>query len=152
MVPVDRVNGNKAYGNSLNGTISSTLSTVFNFDIPASDAGKQCTLEFLFPTQDNLETSAYSFHGAGKMSFHKLTAPATEETTFNTLPSVHQHLGDYTVTPGTATAVSSYTCAAGQKIAFMMSSADGSSLNYFQDYNPCRKSPTAATIPHSAAH
>ncbi|KAK5126581.1 hypothetical protein LTR85_009515 [Meristemomyces frigidus] len=137
MVTVDKANEDKAYSNSLNGTVSSTLATVFNFDIPASDAGKQCTLEFLFPTQDTLETSAYTFGGAGKMSFDMLTGPVTKDTTFKSLPPFHAHLGSYTVTPGTATAVSTYPCAAGQKIAFMMSSTDGSEMEYFQDFNPC---------------
>lgn len=60
IVPVNKAFPNKAYGTQYNGTSNSQVSSIFNFDIPAEYANKQCTLEFLFPTQEQLETSGES--------------------------------------------------------------------------------------------
>ena len=65
IVPINSTAPNKAYGTGYNSTASGTVSSIFNFDIPQSYAGKTCSLEFLFPTQDQLETSAYEFSGPG---------------------------------------------------------------------------------------
>lgn len=77
IVPVNSAEPDKAYGTQFNGTASGTISTIFNFDIPASYAGKECSIEFLFPTQDQLETSAYTY-SPGMFNFAFLKGAATE--------------------------------------------------------------------------
>lgn len=132
---------------------------MFNFDIPADAAGKTCSLEFMFPAQDQLETSAYTISGDGKANFYTLDKPAHKSNTFNTSPKSDkvslrpflphidtanfdpsQYLGEYTLTPGSSSRIHSMACPAGKTIGIWMFSATGSSLNYFQDFNPCRKS------------
>ena len=57
IVPIDEANAEEEFGTKYNGTASGSVSSIFNFDIPQSYSGLQCTVEFLFPTQDQLETS-----------------------------------------------------------------------------------------------
>ncbi|KAK4547136.1 hypothetical protein LTR36_001357 [Oleoguttula mirabilis] len=136
IVPVDSAHPDKAYGNSLNGTVSDTMKSIFNFDIPASAAGKQCTLQFLLPALGTMETSSYSYSGKGEMAFSYITSPATKETTHNSMATSYK-LGEFNIVPDTATTIRSHFCTPGRKLSFMMESTDGSELNYFQDSNQC---------------
>jgi hypothetical protein len=123
-------------GTSFNGTVSSTVSTIFNFDIPASDAGRTCSLVFLFPKQEDLETSAFSFSGDGKVSFGAVSEPATQSTTFNNAPTISQNLGDFTIAPGNSYAISTFECPAGQTVGYEITNAGSTSFEFFEDYNP----------------
>lgn len=145
IVSVDSANPSKAYGTSYNGTITPTISSIFDFDIPASDAGKTCSLVFLFPEESALETSAYTFNGKGGISVSKLPEPATEQTTYNSISSAAAHPAGSipSLQPGNSYVVSSYECAAGQRVAFEFSSTGGLDLDFFEDYNP---SPLGAYI------
>ncbi|KAI2694938.1 hypothetical protein CBS147332_9487 [Penicillium roqueforti] len=136
IVPVDSSSPDTAPGTSYNGTVSSTISSAFNFDIPSSDSGKTCSLVFLFPELQDLETSSYSFSGDGKIDFAKLSSAVDESTTFNNLPSVSQDLGDITVSPGNSYVISTFACPGGQTVAFEMKNSGSTDLNFFEDYNP----------------
>jgi len=136
IVPVSQKSPNQAYGTQYNGKINSDESTIFNFDIPSSYTGT-CKLEFLFPTQDQLETSSYTFSGNGQVDFKELSQVATQSTTYANQGSVKKDLGEYAVTPGSATTVATFPCPAGQAVSYEISSQSGTSLEYFQDYNPC---------------
>ena len=135
IVPVDSAQPNKAGGTSYNGTISFTVSSIFNFDIPASDAGKTCSLIFLLPTQSKLVTSAYSLSGTGGIDVAQLTAPATQSTSYNTVPAVKSDLGTTSIEPGSSYVIATQACAAGQRVAFEVSATGSLALNYFQDSN-----------------
>ncbi|KAI7262007.1 hypothetical protein KC343_g4663 [Hortaea werneckii] len=137
IIHINSAEPDKAYGNFFNGTMTSTISSMFNFDVPADAAGKTCSLEFMFPEQDQLETSAYTISGDGKANFYTLEKPAHKSNTFNTSPKPDKYLGEYTLTPGTSSKIHSMACPAGKTIGIWMFSATGSSLNYFQDFNPC---------------
>lgn len=137
IVPVDKSQPDQQGGTSYNGTISSTISSIFNFDIPATDAGKTCTLVFLLPEQSQLTTSAFSLSGSGGFDVAQLSSPATEQTTYNTVPSVASDLGGpSSVTPGNEYVIASGSCAAGQRISYEVTATGSLDLNYFQDYNP----------------
>ncbi|KAL2861801.1 ubiquitin 3 binding protein But2 C-terminal domain-containing protein [Aspergillus pseudodeflectus] len=136
IVPVDSSSPDEAVGTSFNGTVSSTVSTIFNFDIPASDAGRTCSLVFLFPKQEDLETSAFSFSGDGKVSFGAVSEPATQSTTFNNAPTISQNLGDFTIAPGNSYAISTFECPAGQTVGYEITNAGSTSFEFFEDYNP----------------
>lgn len=141
IIPIYSADANKEYSTSFNGSASGSISSIFNFDIPQSYAGKTCSLEFLFPMQDQLETSAYEFSGDGQFEFAILEGTATQETTYATAPKVAYSFGTFTLKPGTAVDIGSCPdgCPAGQAMSFWMSPVGDSSLNYFQDSNPCRK-------------
>ncbi|KAH6675087.1 ubiquitin 3 binding protein But2 C-terminal domain-containing protein [Halenospora varia] len=120
IAPVDSSNKDKAYGTSYNGTITSTVSSIFNFDIPTSYAGT-CFLVFLFPTQDKLETSSYTFSGNGEVDFKQLKNVASQSTTYANQGAVATDFGVKTVTPGSNTVVSTFACPAGEAVSYELS-------------------------------
>jgi hypothetical protein len=137
IVPIDSSAPNTAKGTSFDGTITSTVSSIFNFDIPAADSGKTCSLVFLFPNQAQLQTSSYTISGDGKVDIAWLASPATSSTTFSNAPGVKQDLGGFTFAPGNSYSITSFSCPAGQRIAFEIKNAGTTDFTYFQDFNPC---------------
>ena len=136
IVPVNKDSPTTAGDTSYNGTFSSTVSSIFNFDIPESDSGKTCSLVFLLPTQSELSTSAFSLSGIGGLDVAQLKTPATEQTSYSTISAVESDLGGPTsVTPGNEYIISSGSCAAGQTVSYEVSATGSLALNYFQDSN-----------------
>ncbi|KAF4540796.1 Glycoside hydrolase subgroup catalytic core [Lasiodiplodia theobromae] len=137
IVPVDSAAPTKAHGTSYNGQLSATLSTLFNFDIPASYAGKTCSLVFLLPEKKDLETSDFTLSGAGGIAVSKLAAPATEATTYESVPASAGEVGGVEkVTPGNAWVVASAKCEAGSRIGYEVKATGGLELEWFEDWNP----------------
>jgi len=136
IVPVDSSTPDQAYGTSYYGKVTSTVSTIFNFDIPSGDAGRQCSLQFLFPNSEDLTTSSYSFSGDGNVQFGMLRSIATQSTTYNTSPPVSGDYSNITLVPGNSYTITTISCPAGQAIAFEMKSSSGTELNYFQNSGP----------------
>ncbi|KAL4745785.1 ubiquitin 3 binding protein But2 C-terminal domain-containing protein [Aspergillus terricola var. indicus] len=136
IIPIDSSSPDEAYGTQFNGTVTPTVSTIFNFDIPATDAGKTCSLVFLFPRQEDLETSAFDFSGDGTIQFSAVETYATQSTTYNNAPQISQNLGQFTVSPGNSYTVFSFECPAGQTVGYEMSTAGTTQLEFFEDYNP----------------
>jgi len=92
---------------------------------------------FLFPQKDQLETSNYQFNGKGGLKITGLSAPATEATTFDSVPAANGQSGSIAdVQPGNSYTVLSQPCPAGQRISYEFASVGGLDLDYFQDYNP----------------
>lgn len=126
----------KAYGTTYSPTISSTFSSIFNFDIPFDNARKTCTLVFLLPKLSDLATSSFQLSGSGAVDVSQLSGNADAGTTFKNAPSVKTDFGVTTVVPGNSYAITSFDCPQGQRITFKVSSSGGTSLHYFQDFNP----------------
>jgi hypothetical protein len=137
IVPIDSSSPSTAVGTQLFGTVTSTVSSLFNFDIPSSDSGKTCTLYFSLPTQAQLVTSSFTLSGPGSLSFASLKTTASGSTTFNNAPAIASQLGTVTAIPGNAYKVTSFSCPAGQAMGFEVSSVGGTSFKWFQDFNPC---------------
>ncbi|CAL5873604.1 uncharacterized protein PFLUO_LOCUS7885 [Penicillium psychrofluorescens] len=136
IIPVDSSSPDTAPGTSYNGTLTSSISSLFNFDIPSSDAGKTCSLVFLFPEKQDLETSSFSFSGDGQIDFAQLSSPASSSTSYSNMPSVSQDFGTTTVSPGNSYVISTFSCPAGQTVGYEMKNAGSTDLNFFEDYNP----------------
>ncbi|KAH7058701.1 ubiquitin 3 binding protein But2 C-terminal domain-containing protein [Macrophomina phaseolina] len=137
IVPVDSSAPTKAYGTQYNGKVSSTISSLFNFDIPASYAGKTCSLVFLLPNKKDLQTSDFTLTGAGGIAISKLSSPATEQTTFQSVPKSAGKVGEVaSVTPGNSWVVSSGACEAGARVGYEVSATGGLQLEWFEDWNP----------------
>lgn len=136
IVPVNSKQPDKAYGTQYNATISPEECTIFNFDIPSSYSGKTCSAVFLFPEQSQLETSAYTFSGSGELVFSELSKVADQQTTWNNCPSKKSELGSVAIKSGNSYTISSGSCAAGTTQSIEVCSANGLSLEFFEDYNP----------------
>jgi hypothetical protein len=119
------------------GTVNKEISSTFNFDIPPSYSGMTCELVFGFPLQSQLQTSSFTFSGPGGVDFAMLSGPVSLTTTFDTVPAIKKDYGITTIAPGNGYSIASFACPAGKVAAFSMSASDGTSLSYFQDYNPC---------------
>jgi len=135
IIPVSQSSPTKAYGTSYNGEINSDMSSIFNFDIPTSYTGT-CSLVFLFPEQSQLTTSSYTFSGSGEIDFKQLSTVAAQATTYANQGGVEADFGVKTVTPGTSIVVETFSCPAGETVSFELIAKSGTSLTYFQDYNP----------------
>ncbi|KAF2089597.1 hypothetical protein K490DRAFT_37086 [Saccharata proteae CBS 121410] len=136
LVPVNSTTPNTAYGTQYFGTISSTVCSTYNFDIPANYTGLTCTLEFLFPLKSELETSDFTVSGSGEVTFSELSSPVSESTTYDTVPSTEKTLGSYNLAPGNSYVIQTGECKAGQTIAYEICGSGSFYLNYFQDWNP----------------
>ncbi|QIW96619.1 hypothetical protein AMS68_002137 [Peltaster fructicola] len=137
ILPIDGSTPNKAFSNSYNGTACGGISSIFNFDIPASDSGKKCSLEFLLPKQDQLETSSFWLSGDGKVKFSLLSGPASEGMSYASAPSVSSDYGTQTFSAGNAYSIKDFDCPGNSRIGIEMSAVDDTCFSYFQDYNPC---------------
>ena len=136
IVAINKDSPTIAGGTSYNGTFSSTVSSIFSFDIPESDSGKTCSLVFLLPTQNELVSSAFTLSGSGGLDVAQLKSPATEKTSYSTIPAVESDLGGPTsVIPGNEYVIASSSCAAGQTISYEVGATGSLALNYFQDSN-----------------
>ena len=136
IIPVDNTSPDTAHGTSYNGLVTPTVDSLFLFDIPASDAGKTCSLIFLFPTQQQLQTSSFTMSGCGQIDFGLVANEATQGTTWNNKGPVKTDYGITTVAPGNSYLISTFACPAGRQVTFQLESVGGTNLNYFQDYNP----------------
>lgn len=137
IVPVDKSQPDKAANTGYNGHFSPTISSIFNFDIPPSYQGRTCTLVFLFPTRDSLQTSNYTLSGSGGVEVAQLTSPATSGTTYNNQPSAINTVGSVAdLQAGNSYTIASGSCSAGSRIAYKVSATGSLDLDYFQDFNP----------------
>ena len=133
---IDSSNPSYAPGTSYSGEITSTVSSIFNFDIPASDSGKTCSLIFLFPLQSQLTTSSFTFSGNGGLDFSELNGVASTGTSYSNAPGVATDYGTTVVAPGNSYTIATFPCPAGTAVSFEIKAAGDTSLIYFQDYNP----------------
>ncbi|KAL8836075.1 MAG: hypothetical protein Q9176_006532 [Flavoplaca citrina] len=137
IVPVDKNQPDAALGTSFNGLITPTVSSLFNFDFPASLQGRTCSLVFLFPTRDQLQTSNYTLSGSGGFLVERLKEPADSTTSFNNQPEVNVTVNTIpSVQPGNSYVLGSGGCFSNVRIGYKVSATGSLDLDYFQDYNP----------------
>jgi hypothetical protein len=136
IVPISSEHPNEAYGTSYNGEINSTVSSIFNFDIPQDYKGKQCSIVFLFPKKQDLTTASYDFNGSGSLSCAELSGPVNQKTSYSNAPSVKKDLGSVALQPGNSYVIATGECQAGTTQSIELSSMNGLSLSFFEDYNP----------------
>ncbi|KAK2774286.1 hypothetical protein FQN53_003684 [Emmonsiellopsis sp. PD_33] len=132
IVPVNSQWPSINYGNSYNGSISITTSSIYNFDIPLASRGLTCTLWFLFPSESELAPSNYTFKGDGRVKFSRLSGFATVDTSYQNQPSVEKELGIAELKAGGQYNISNFECPAAKTIAFKIENIGSTQLEYFQ--------------------
>lgn len=125
IVPIDKSAPDTAQCNGYNAHFAPKISSIFNFDIPPSYKGLTCSLIFLFPTRESLQTSNYTLSGIGGLNVAQLQDPATAD--LGAVPEIK---------PGSSYQVASSECAAGTRIGYKVNATGNLNLQYFQDYNP----------------
>ena len=133
---MDHQRPDQALGTSYNGVIVAEEDSLFLFDIPLGYKGKTCSLIFLLPEKKDLQTSSYNLTGSGAIDFAQLKQNINKGTTWNNKGDIAKDLGITTVKPGSSTVITTFPCPAGQQVSYQLASSDGTSLTYFQDYNP----------------
>ncbi|KAL8962220.1 MAG: hypothetical protein Q9183_005187 [Haloplaca sp. 2 TL-2023] len=140
IVPLDETKPDTAFGTQFNGKFSPTVSTVFNFDFPASLEGRSCNVVFLFPKQEDLVTSSYTVSGSGGIEVSRLNGIVDESTTFNNAPGVNVTVGAVpNVQPGNSYSVAPSPpggCYFGGRVSYQVSATGSLDLEYFQNYHP----------------
>lgn len=137
IIPVDSREPNTPQGNSYNGNVSNTISSVFNFDIPPMDSDKTCSLIFLLPSE-----KSFTLKGTGGISVTQVQ-PATDNTTFadviqqtsleNNVGAVNsvERDGTYVISKGSCRDI------AGKAVGYLVSAIKGTrsslGLEWFQD-------------------
>ncbi|KAL9084399.1 MAG: hypothetical protein Q9165_008113 [Trypethelium subeluteriae] len=145
IIPISAAHPTTAYGTVYKPVITpNDFCTIFNLYIPPSAHNKTCTLSFLFPERHQLETSSYSYAGAGHVTFtgYPSGVGATTATTWNTRPAGggSPPSAPSVIRPGHAYVINRGGCEVREweylLVSGMMCSND-TRLEYFQDYNPC---------------
>lgn len=136
IVPVNKNSPSTSYGEQYSPSINQDNSTVFTFDYPTSYAGKTCSLVFLWPRQDQLETSSFTTSGTGDLIFYELHDTANSATNYaNAIPA--NYIGGIkNPTPGNSYIVTTTYCKSGESDSIKVGATGDLSLSYFQDYNP----------------
>lgn len=136
IVPVHQSQPDKAFGNGWNSTVGPGVCTIFNFDIEVQHSGEECSLIFLFPEKDKMETSSYTFSGSGNLYFYALDKPATSETTWNNKANARPFGTPSPLKPGQKKFIQTRVCPLGGRFGIMMCGDHDLAFNYFQDSNP----------------
>ncbi|PGH28013.1 hypothetical protein AJ80_00268 [Polytolypa hystricis UAMH7299] len=134
IIPINSATPSVAPGTSYNGQVSSTVSSLFNFDIPYGDNNRTCNLIFIFPSEEQRPSSWYTYSGEGEVSFSLLKEPASMTTTFANAPDVDVEFGQAKLAPGHVYLVHKFECPGGQRLGVRMAGVGDVELNYFQDY------------------
>lgn len=136
IVPISSEHPEQSYGTQYNGQMNSTVSTIFNFDIPESYEGRQCSLIFLLPAKKDLTTSSYDFNDSGSLGCTELNSAANTKTSWENAPSAKKDLGSIELQSGNSYVIATAECQAGTTQSYELSSKGGLSLSFFEDYNP----------------
>ncbi|KAJ4299151.1 hypothetical protein N0V90_004395 [Kalmusia sp. IMI 367209] len=84
IAPVDKAQPDKVASNTWNGSISDHTCTLYNFNIESRHLGKKCSLIWLFPEENDPETSSYTFNAKPNSStlveFWHLHYPAMKDS------------------------------------------------------------------------
>ncbi|KIW05813.1 uncharacterized protein PV09_03019 [Verruconis gallopava] len=126
VIPISTAELNKAYGNQ-DAYIDDKVSSVFNFELPVSFAGKTCSLFFFWPQG---RTDICTFSGQGLASFD-LVGRADAATTCASRPQVYRHLNDIPMKPGTTYWIADHPCTPGP-VSFEISGKQGFALTFAQ--------------------
>lgn len=141
IVPTSPKNPDTSYGSSHIVYISSDATTLFNFDIPPSYAGRTCALMFLFPFYDELDPAAGEFYysgleqevlSRGGFDFAQLSSTIGVAETYKSTAAVSVEYGMIPVLPGTKNLITKFPCPAGKAVIFKVGSVKGAELDFMQ--------------------
>jgi len=135
-VPVNKNSPDTSYGTQYFASINSQNSTIFQFDIPQSYSGNECSVVFLWPEQSQLETSSYTTSGSGGLTFSELNSQTTTSTTYQSAGTGSEVGSVSNAAAGNSYVIASGSCAAGQSVSYEVSATGSLSLSFFEDWNP----------------
>lgn len=128
--------GSDVSGSSYFAYIGSGNSTIFTFNSQSSTG--ECSLNFLFPTTAEIEaaagTTSYLISSSSiSVTLYELDSVAAVTDTYATKPARGAAF-TATLTPGTSTTFTTFTCSSGQT-SYELVADDSITLSFFEDYN-----------------
>lgn len=132
IIPVQAANPAKSYGTKYIANINGSQEVVFQFNV--AKTGK-CSLNLALPPKAQLTTSSWSVTGDGLFSVAKLPTSVVESVSYNQLPGGLSFRDFTLVQGGTAVIGDAFDCVAGTTATFLVKTKNGSSVQFFEDYN-----------------
>ncbi|KAH7411675.1 glycoside hydrolase superfamily [Phaeosphaeria sp. MPI-PUGE-AT-0046c] len=138
IVPVDKANSSKMVGNGFTAELSSTISTVFVFDVRPEHRGKICSLVFYVPPMASSAAIApFSIKAPGGISVSRLAGDiATPKISANSVGSSTPVGRVSSVQPASQYTISSAPCDAGQRVGYQVDALGGLAMDFFQMISP----------------
>jgi glucan endo-1,3-beta-D-glucosidase len=137
LVPIDLSNAGNIIGNRYVAQISSTHSTLFNFDIPPEYQGKTCNLVFHVPPESQEWWHPWHLTTPGGIIFSKLEVPATAISSSDSVSSSSSGpIGAVNSLESGGYLVNSAPCEAGKKLGYRADALGATDLQYFQMTSP----------------
>ncbi|KAI1087603.1 ubiquitin 3 binding protein But2 [Rostrohypoxylon terebratum] len=135
MLPLDAAHPNTAPAPTSLGTVSSTVSTVFRFNIPSADAAQSCSLVLLLPSRLHDSAPALNMTGTGDLAIARLGGRVDEKTTPETLAAGVWSYRELTVQPDGAYTVDTFACSGGDAVAVELAGVVGgdTQISFVQD-------------------
>jgi hypothetical protein len=137
LVPIDWSNAGNILGKRYIAQISSTHSTLFNFNIPPEYQGKTCNLVFHVPPESQEWWHPWHLTTPGGIVFSQLEVPATALTSAGTVSSSKSGpIGAVNSLESGGHLVSSAPCEAGKILGYKADALGATDLQYFQMTSP----------------
>lgn len=136
ITPVSSTYPDTVYGPQYFASIGNGNSTIFTFDYQTAGT---CTLEFKFPTTQQIEalngTTSYSISSSSiDVTLYQLAGVASANADYTTKPA-RAAAFDAVLTPGTNSTITSFACPVGTSVSYELVATNGNSLTWFEDYN-----------------
>lgn len=134
IIPVDKADPSKVTGNGYVAQLSSTISTVFVFDIRPENQGKMCNLAFHMPPPSPWpDMSPLKLRSPGGITVSRVGQQAASNGVSANDLSGSNIVGSVpSIQPGNQYNIASVPCAAGQTIAYQVESTGGLVMDFFQ--------------------
>lgn len=138
IVPIDKADPAKVVGNGFTALVSSSISTVFVFDIRPEYQGKTCNLVFYVPpTTPPGGLAPYSIKTPGGINVSRLTNHiATPKLNANSVGSFTPLGTVPSIQPASEYTLGSMPCDGGQRVGFQMDAIGGLTMDFFQMTSP----------------
>lgn len=145
IIKIDEAFPDKAFGTGYNGTVTPTISSIFNFEKPptglTADKKQTCELIFFFSSANLLwEEKSYEFNvkggGRGGLIFWRLRRSAELRTTWNTQLRESRAVRYITdAAPGNTYSLEVDRCDAFSGVGYKMAAIGNTYLDFFQTYD-----------------
>lgn len=137
IIPVDRANPSKMSGTGYNAQLSPAISSILQYEIKPSAAGKTCSLVFYMPPVFQYpEMSPAKLRSPGGINISRVSSPINGDvramdigtaSAVGTIPALE---------PGHLYNIASGPCEAGQRINYQFDSIGGLDITWFQLTSP----------------
>jgi glucan endo-1,3-beta-D-glucosidase len=137
-VPIDKANPAKVVGNGFTAQLSSTISTVFVFDISPEHQGKTCNLVFYVPqVAASAGPAPFNIKTPGGIIVSRLANDvATLKISANSVGSSTPVGRVPSVQPASQYTIGSAPCDAGQRVGYQVDALGGLTMDFFQMISP----------------